>query len=60
MGRSLHGNSHLAFLPGTRPCDFMMESSLPGTEVSQGEEEARRKGPAEEALSFHPEFEDEA
>lgn len=30
----------------------MMESSLPGAEVSQGEEEARRKGPAEEACLF--------
>lgn len=38
--KSPRRQSHLAFLPGTRPCDFMVESSLSGQEGLPGEEEA--------------------
>lgn len=51
--RSPWQRSHLAFLPGIRPCDFMVESSLSGREGLPGEEEAGRRLPGErEALTF--------
>lgn len=46
--RSPWQRSHLAFSPGIRPCDFMVESSLSGREGLPGEEEAGEEAPRTE------------
>lgn len=60
LGRSLHGNHlHLAFLPGTRPCDFTVESSLTGRGgLARVKSRPGGRDLPKAALSFQPEFED--